>query len=266
MKRDYYEILGVPGARTRRRSRRPSGEGPRAASGRQPGPRGRGAVQGGGRGLRDALEPRDARLYDRYGHDGPARAAPARRDFADFGSFQDLFDAFFGGDVFGRRGAASRGRGRGRGRSGSRSSSRRSARPARSSTRSSAACETCDGAGAAPGQRDRPLRDLRRPGPGAPGVARTVRPVRARRRSARHCHGAGETPRRALRRLPGRRPPADRASRSTVDIPAGIANGQRIRIDRAGRGRRARAPRPATSTCTCRWPRTSASGARASTW
>jgi molecular chaperone DnaJ len=41
-------------------------------------------------------------LYDRHGHEGlRGRGGP---DFADFGSFQDLFDAFFGGDVFGRRG------------------------------------------------------------------------------------------------------------------------------------------------------------------
>ena len=37
-----------------------------------------------------------------------------------------------------------------------------------------------------------------------------------------------------MRRLRGLRPPADAPSRSTVDIPAGIANGQRIRI--AGHG------------------------------
>ena len=47
-------------------------------------------------------------LYDRYGHDG-LRGRTNGADFADFGSFQDLFDAFFGGDVFGR---AERPRGR----------------------------------------------------------------------------------------------------------------------------------------------------------
>ena len=39
-------------------------------------------------------------LYDRFGHDG-LNGRPAS-DFAEFGSFQDLFDAFFGGDIFGR--------------------------------------------------------------------------------------------------------------------------------------------------------------------
>jgi len=45
--------------------------------------------------------PETRQAYDRYGHEG-LRGRPGP-DFADFGSFQDLFDAFFGGEVFGRR-------------------------------------------------------------------------------------------------------------------------------------------------------------------
>jgi molecular chaperone DnaJ len=50
--------------------------------------------------------PETRELYDRYGHDGLKNKGA--QDFADFGSFQDLFDAFFGGDVFGRGGRTRR--------------------------------------------------------------------------------------------------------------------------------------------------------------
>lgn len=45
-------------------------------------------------------------LYDRYGHEG--LRGQGASDFSNFASFQDLFDAFFGGDPFGRGGAGRR--------------------------------------------------------------------------------------------------------------------------------------------------------------
>ena len=39
--------------------------------------------------------------YDRFGHEGLSNRAGAT-NFNDFASFQDLFDAVFGGDMFGR--------------------------------------------------------------------------------------------------------------------------------------------------------------------
>jgi molecular chaperone DnaJ len=52
-------------------------------------------------------DPETRARYDRFGAEG-LRGAPGP-DFADFGSFQDLFDAVFGGEFFGRRGAAGAG-------------------------------------------------------------------------------------------------------------------------------------------------------------
>jgi molecular chaperone DnaJ len=50
--------------------------------------------------------PETRQVYDRHGHEG-LRGRPGP-DFADFGSFQDLFDTFFGGDPFRRGGGARR--------------------------------------------------------------------------------------------------------------------------------------------------------------
>ncbi len=50
--------------------------------------------------------PETRAAYDRFGEEG-LRGRPGPE--VDFGSFQDLFDAFFGGgDIFGRRGAGRR--------------------------------------------------------------------------------------------------------------------------------------------------------------
>jgi molecular chaperone DnaJ len=46
-------------------------------------------------------------VYDRYGHEG-LRNQGGGPDFTNFSSFQDLFDAFFGGDPFGRTGGGRR--------------------------------------------------------------------------------------------------------------------------------------------------------------
>src|SRR5947209_14511678 len=48
-------------------------------------------------------------VYDRYGHDG-LRSSGYASNFQGFGSFADIFDAFFGGgDPFGRAGGAVQG-------------------------------------------------------------------------------------------------------------------------------------------------------------
>ena len=110
MKRDYYEILGVPrdasedaikkAFRARARELHPDVN-PDATAEAQ---------------FKEAAEayealsnPETRAIYDRHGHDGLRGRGGGATDFADFGSFQDLFDAFFGGDVFGRRGGGRRG-------------------------------------------------------------------------------------------------------------------------------------------------------------
>ena len=56
-------------------------------------------------------DPERRQLYDRYGHEG-LRGGGWSPSFEGFGSFADIFDAFFGGgagDAFGRRGGAVQG-------------------------------------------------------------------------------------------------------------------------------------------------------------
>jgi molecular chaperone DnaJ len=171
-------------------------------------------------------------LYDRFGHDG-LRGRPAP-DVADFGSFQDLFDAFFGGDIFGGR-----------------SSRRRSPPgddilvPVEISFVESALgvertveaeiveiCGTCAGTGAQPGGRVQ-----RCPRCGGQGqirmVARGPFGQFLRTEVCSECRGEGEIVLDRCEECSGRgRTVVSREFQ--VQVPAGIAHGQRIRL--AGRG------------------------------
>ena len=109
MKRDYYEILGVPRdadeAAIKKAFRRKARE---LHPDVNPDPQAEAQFKEYAEAY-EVLADAEARgLYDRYGHDG-LRGRQGGGDFTDFGSFQDLFDAFFGGDVFGRATRGSRG-------------------------------------------------------------------------------------------------------------------------------------------------------------
>ena len=109
MKRDYYEILGVPrdadeaaikkAFRLKARELHPDVN---------PDPQAESLFKECAEAYEVLANAETRELYDRYGHDG-LRGRQAGGDFTDFGSFQDLFDAFFGGDVFGRGMRGSRG-------------------------------------------------------------------------------------------------------------------------------------------------------------
>ena len=232
MKRDYYEILGVPrdadeaaikkAFRLKARELHPDvNPDPQAES--------RFKECAEAYEVLSTAETRD--LYDRYGHDG-LRGRQTGGDFADFGSFQDLFDAFFGGDVFGRATRGSRG-----GEDVAVAVQLTFAESAQGATRPLeygivGACETCDGLGAKPGTHmtrcetcggQGQVRQVSR-GPFGQFLRTSVCP---------DCHGEGERPAEPCAdcRGSGRRPTTEQL---TVDIPAGIAAGQRIRIP--GRG------------------------------
>src|SRR3954454_14820997 len=171
--------------------------------------------------------------YDRYGFDGLRTGGFAPTDFGGFGSLSDIFDAFFGGAGFGGGGggmampggdaavvaevsleAAARGE------------------QVEVSYDAIARCEHCHGNGAEPGT---PIETCSRcQGQGRlQAVTRTpfgqvVRTVecdvcggdgRVAQTPCRECHGRG---RRVMRRT------------LSVDVPPGIADGQRIRL--SGRG------------------------------
>lgn len=179
-------------------------------------------------------ESRD--LYDRYGHEGlGGRGGGGPGDFADFGSFQDLFDAFFGGEMFGRGGGGARGPAAGQDlgvQVGITFVESALGTERDIEYEAIDLCGSCDGSGHAPGATlercgtcagQGQIRQVAR-GPFGQFLRTQVCPV---------CRGKGEIPSAACEtcdgagRVPGKR-------RINVNIPAGIASGQQIRV--AGRG------------------------------
>ena len=173
--------------------------------------------------------------YDRYGFEGLDSRGYASQAHG-FGSFADIFDAFFGGDPFG--GAFGRGGG-GRVQGGD------IAVEVEVSLAEAAAgkgveiayelvdtCEHCHGNGAEPGT---PIETC--PTCGGAGrvraVTRTAFGQLVREQACESCGGDGRIPTEPCKECGGR---GRRAVRKTleVDIPAGIADEQRIRL--TGRG------------------------------
>ena len=206
--------------------------------------------------------PESRQVYDRYGHDG-LRGRPGP-DFTDIGSFQDLFDAFFGGDVFGRGGGTRRVPGEDI-LVATEVTFVESALGAEREVRLEVvdACATCDGSGAEPGGRVE--RCARCSGL---GQVRTVTrgPFGQFVRAAGLLHLPGRGPDRH-RSLPGLR--RARPARRDEDAPGAGPGGHRPRPAPPPLGPRrtpaSAGPRPGTSTSRCAWPRTSASSGTAST-
>jgi molecular chaperone DnaJ len=172
-------------------------------------------------------------LYDRYGHEGLSSSGFSS-NFQGFGSFGDIFDAFFGGgDPFGR------GAGGGPAQGGD-------VAVAVEITLEQAAagasveveyelidrCEHCHGNGAEPGtpietcRRCEGLGQLRM-------VSRTAFGQLVRTQACDVCGGDGKVPQQPCAECAGRGRKAT-ARTLDVDIPAGIADEQRIRV--TGRG------------------------------
>jgi molecular chaperone DnaJ len=179
--------------------------------------------------------------YDRYGHEGLRNGGYAP-NFDTFGSVADIFEAFFGGAGFGGGGfGGAFGGGRSAGPAqggdvavGAEIDLAQAAQGAsvELSYEAIARCEHCHGNGAEPGT---PIETCERCG--GSGQLRTVsrtpfgQVVRAA--ACDVCHGEGRVAREPCRQCQGRGRRVERA-KVAVDIPAGIADGQRIRI--AGRG------------------------------
>ncbi|HEV7585108.1 MAG TPA: molecular chaperone DnaJ [Solirubrobacteraceae bacterium] len=173
--------------------------------------------------------------YDRYGHDG-LRSGGYAPNFDAFGSIGDLFNAFFGGGGFGAGGFGGQ------------------AGPAPGADIAVVAeidlvqaangatvevvfdaierCERCNGNGAEPGT---PIETCERCGGAGQLRAMTRTPFGQMVRTivCDVCHGDGRVPREPCHECRGSGR-VERERRLDVEIPAGIADGQRIR--HSGRG------------------------------
>jgi len=186
-------------------------------------------------------------VYDRFGFDGLDSRGYAPSGHG-FGSFADIFDAFFGGDPLGGFGGAFRGGGPGPVHGGdiaveAEVTLEQAARGAsvEVSYELVEACEHCRGNGAEPGT---PIETCPRcEGAGQiRTVSRTAFGQLVRAHACDLCGGEGRVAREPCRQCGGR---GRRAARKAlqVDIPAGIADGQRIRLsDRGHAGERGGPP------------------------
>ena len=185
-------------------------------------------------------DPERRATYDRYGHDG-LRTGGQEPDFGAFGSVSDLFDAFFGASAGGGGGTGGFFGFGGRGPAqGADVQATVEVDLAEAATGVSTEvdfevvnrCERCSGNGAEPGT---PIRTCERcAGAGAlRAVSRTPFGQVVRQVECDACRGEGKVPEQPCERCAGRGREVARRSLS-VDVPAGIADGQRIRV--RGRG------------------------------
>jgi molecular chaperone DnaJ len=179
-------------------------------------------------------DPERRGMYDRYGEDGLRRGGYAGPSFDGFGSFSDLFSAFFGGGggVFdtGPRGAR-------QGADIAVSVTVELAQAAhgaqvRVDYEALARCEHCHGNGAEPGTRISTCPRCRGTGQ-LQAVQRTAFGQMVRTAICDVCAGDGRVPEQPCRTCGGRGMTVQERELD-VDIPAGIADGQRIRL--SGRG------------------------------
>jgi molecular chaperone DnaJ len=173
--------------------------------------------------------------YDRYGFDGLDSRGFASATHG-FGSFADIFDAFFGGDPFGAFGGRA---GAGRVQGGDTAVEVEiSLEQAASGATVQVAydmvgeCDRCHGSGAQPGSEVHTCRNCQGAGR-IRAVSRTAFGQLVREHVCEVCGGDGRVPSEPCTTCGGR---GRRATRKTldVDVPAGIADEQRIRL--TGRG------------------------------
>jgi molecular chaperone DnaJ len=175
--------------------------------------------------------------YDRYGHEG-LRTGGYAPNFEGFGSVAEIFEAFFGGGAFGSAfGGGARAGGAIQGGDVAVSAEIELAQAAHGASvevsyEAIAVCEHCHGNGAEPGT---PIETCGRcNGTGQlRAVSRTPFGQVVRAAACDACGGDGRVAKQPCRECAGRGRKVQRA-RVSVDVPAGISDGQRIRI--SGRG------------------------------
>jgi molecular chaperone DnaJ len=186
-------------------------------------------------------DPERRRLYDSYGEDG-LRGRGYAPDMDAFGSVSDLFSAFFGSgsgfDVFGGGGGGRRGRGGAmQGADVVATASIDLAESAHGKTveiayEAATMCPRCSGNGAEPGTPIVACATCDGTGQHQ-RVARTAFGQLVRTAVCEVCGGDGRIPETPCSECDGAGMVAEQR-RVAVDIPAGIADGQRIRLTRRG--------------------------------
>ena len=183
-------------------------------------------------------DPERRATYDRYGHDG-LRSGGYAPNFEGFGSISDLFNAFFGGAGPGRSGPA---QGADIGVA-AEVELLEAAHGAKLTLSYEAVkrCESCHGNGAEPGT---PIETCERCGGAGQlqAVQRTPFGQMMRTMVCDVCHGDGRVPKEPCHECRGRGRLAA-MQKLEVNVPAGIADGQRIRL--SGRGHEGEAGAPA---------------------
>jgi molecular chaperone DnaJ len=185
-------------------------------------------------------DPERRAVYDRYGHEG-LRTGGRAPNFESFGSISDLFDAFFGsGGGFG-------GFGRGPAPGGDVAAAveldlEEAARGAQAEVELEVVdrCERCRGNGAEPGT---PIVTCDRCGGSGrlQSLQRTPFGQVVRSLECDRCDGSGRRAAEPCTRCDGRGREVVKRTLS-VDVPAGIADGQRIRLSGRGHAGEAGAP------------------------
>ena len=236
MKRDYYDVLGVARGADERDIKRSFRRLARELHPdvNQHDPEAEEKFKEAAEAYEVLTDPERRSVYDRYGHEG-LQSSGFSSSFSGFGSFGDIFDAFFGGDspfgAGGMRSAAAQG---GDVAVAVEISLDDAARGASVEVDYDAVdvCDHCRGNGAEPGT---PIETCSRcEGAGQlRAVQRTAFGQLVRQVVCDACGGEGKIPQQPCGECCGRGRRAARR-RLNVDIPAGIADEQRIRL--SGRG------------------------------
>ena len=239
MPRDYYDVLGVPRgadeAEVKKAFRRLARELHPDVNAHDP------EAEEKFKEVAEAYEvltdPERRRVYDAYGHEG-LRSGGYQPNFGDFGSISDLFSAFFGAGGFDAAFGGTRTRG-GPVQGGDVAAAvavdlvdAAHGKQVEVSYDVRARCDTCHGNGAKPGT---PIETCRRcQGAGQlNAVTRTAFGQMVRSVVCDVCGGEGRIPRDPCETCRGEGMVVQQR-RVRVDVPAGIADGQRIRL--SGRG------------------------------
>ena len=236
MKRDYYEVLGVQRGAEEREIKKSFRRLARELHPdvNQHDPEAEEKFKEAAEAYEVLTDPERRSVYDRYGHDG-LQSSGYSSSFSGFGSFGDIFDAFFGGDSpFGGGGGRSASAQGGDVAVAVEISLEDAARGTTVEVGFDAVevCEHCRGNGAEPGT---PIDTCERCGGAGQlrAVQRTAFGQLVRQVVCDACGGDGKIPKEPCKECRGRGRKAAQRSLE-VEIPPGIADEQRIRL--GGRG------------------------------